>query len=121
MPVSKLSDCIVNTRDLLKGCGVPAAILGHVGDGNYHVVFAVDPGNQAELDEVAAINKKMVRYAISVGGTATGEHGVGTGKIAYLREEHGDAVDLMALIKHAIDPDGIMNPGKVLPEDASAA
>ncbi|MFA1627120.1 FAD-binding oxidoreductase [Rhizobium mongolense] len=116
VPVSQLSSCILKTRGLLRDCSVPAAILGHVGDGNYHVVFAVDPENRAELDEVAAINKKMVRYAISVGGTSTGEHGVGTGKIAYLREEHGDAVDLMAVIKHAIDPTGIMNPGKVLPD-----
>lgn len=100
---------------------MPAAILGHVGDGNYHVVFAVDPTSQAELDEVAAINKKMVEYAISVDGTSTGEHGVGTGKIKYLRQEHGDAVDLMAVIKNAIDPKGIMNPGKVLPDHVSPA
>lgn len=116
VPVSELSGCIVKTRELLKTCSVPAAILGHVGDGNYHVVFAVDPDNRAELEEVAAINKKMVQYAISVGGTSTGEHGVGTGKIAYMREEHGDAVDLMVVIKSAIDPQNIMNPGKILPQ-----
>lgn len=116
VPVSQLGACIVKTRELLTECSVPAAILGHVGDGNYHVVFAVDPANAQELAEVAAINKKMVHYAISVGGTSTGEHGVGTGKIAYLREEHGDAVDLMAVIKQAIDPSGIMNPGKILPQ-----
>ncbi|NTJ44582.1 FAD-binding protein [Agrobacterium larrymoorei] len=116
VPVSKLGDCIVATRELLKDCSVPAAILGHVGDGNYHVVFAVDPTNPEELAEVQAINKKMVLHAISVGGTSTGEHGVGTGKIDYLREEHGDAVDLMTVIKQAIDPSGIMNPGKILPE-----
>lgn len=116
VPVSELSGCILKTRELLAGCTVPAAILGHVGDGNYHVVFAVDPSNQTELDEVAAINTKMVQHAISVGGTSTGEHGVGTGKIAYLRQEHGDAVELMAIIKNAIDPGGIMNPGKILPQ-----
>ena len=115
VPVSRLGDCILETRALLKDCTVPTAILGHVGDGNYHVVFAVDPNNAEELAEVAAINKKMVRHAISVGGTSTGEHGVGTGKIAYLREEHGDAVDLMSVIKQAVDPAGIMNPGKILP------
>lgn len=115
VPVSRLGDCILETRALLKDCTVPTAILGHVGDGNYHVVFAVDPNNAEELVEVAAINKKMVRHAISVGGTSTGEHGVGTGKIAYLREEHGDAVDLMSVIKRAVDPAGIMNPGKILP------
>lgn len=115
VPVSRLGDCILETRALLKDCTVPTAILGHVGDGNYHVVFAVDPNNAEELVEVAAINKKMVCHAISVGGTSTGEHGVGTGKIAYLREEHGDAVDLMSVIKRAVDPAGIMNPGKILP------
>ncbi|MCR6502367.1 FAD-binding protein [Shinella sp. CPCC 101442] len=114
VPVSELSRCIVETRTLLEGCRVPAAILGHVGDGNYHVVFAVDPGNADELAEVAAINGKMVHLAISVGGTCTGEHGVGTGKMAYLRAEHGDAVDVMAVIKAALDPTGIMNPGKIL-------
>lgn len=115
VPVSRLGDCILETRALLKDCTVPTAILGHVGDGNYHVVFAVDPNNAEELVEVAAINKKMVRHAILVGGTSTGEHGVGTGKIAYLREEHGDAVDPMSVIKRAVDPAGIMNPGKILP------
>jgi D-lactate dehydrogenase (cytochrome) len=117
VPVSQLSECIVYTRGLLENCSVPAAILGHVGDGNYHVVFAIDPANAAEMDEVGLINKKMVKKAISVGGTCTGEHGVGTGKIAYMREEHGAAVDLMTVIKNAIDPLGIMNPGKMLPQD----
>lgn len=117
VPVSQLSECIVYTRGLLENCSVPAAILGHVGDGNYHVVFAIDPANATEMDEVALINKKMVKKAISVGGTCSGEHGVGTGKIAYMREEHGAAVDLMAVIKNAIDPLGIMNPGKMLPQD----
>jgi D-lactate dehydrogenase (cytochrome) len=108
VPVSQLSGCVVKTRELLQGCSVPAAILGHVGDGT----------NQTALDERAAINKKMVQYAVLVGGTSTGEHGVGTGKIAYLRQEHGGAVELMAVIKKAIDPRGIVNPGKVLPEQA---
>lgn len=114
VPVSELGNCILHAREILKGCQVPAAILGHVGDGNFHVVFAVDPGNAEELAEVARLNKKMVHKAISVGGTCTGEHGVGTGKMAYLREEHGDAVDLMALLKHAVDPKGILNPGKIV-------
>lgn len=118
VPVSELAGCIRHTRELLKTCTVPAAILGHVGDGNYHVVFAVDPSQADELETVAAINKKMVQKALSVGGTCTGEHGIGTGKIAYMRQEHGKAVDLMQVIKHAIDPHGIMNPGKILPDDA---
>lgn len=115
VPVSELSGCIVYTRELLKDCSVPAAILGHVGDGNYHVIFNVDPQSADEMAEVAAINKQMVQRAISVGGTCTGEHGIGTGKIPYMRDEHGSALDVMAAIKHAIDPAGIMNPGKILP------
>jgi D-lactate dehydrogenase (cytochrome) len=115
VPVSALAECILFTRELLVDCPVPAAILGHVGDGNYHVVFAIDPDNADELAKVAAINKKMVQKAVSLGGTSTGEHGIGTGKIGYLREEHGDAVDLMKVIKQAIDPLDIMNPGKILP------
>lgn len=115
VPISELSGCIDYTRGLLETCSVPAAILGHVGDGNYHVVFAVDPSNAVEMAEVADINKHMVERAIAVGGTCTGEHGVGTGKAAYLRAEHGDAIDLMARIKRAIDPLDIMNPGKILP------
>ncbi len=117
VPVSELSGCILHTRGLLAACSVPAVILGHVGDGNYHVIFAVDPANKQELEEIAAINTQMVRRAIAVGGTCTGEHGVGTGKTAYMREEHGEAVELMARIKRAIDPDNIMNPGKILPSD----
>lgn len=113
VPVSELGDCILYTRELLEGCTVPAAILGHVGDGNYHVVFAVDVENAEEMAEVARINKLMVKKAISVGGTCTGEHGIGSGKVGYLREEHGDAVDVMAAVKNALDPNGIMNPGKI--------
>lgn len=113
VPVSELGNCILHARELLKDCPVPAAILGHVGDGNFHVVFAVDPENAKEMAAIAAINKQMVRKAIAVGGTCTGEHGVGTGKMAYLREEHGDAVDFMAFLKRAIDPNGILNPGKI--------
>ncbi len=115
VPVSELAGCVLHARELLEGFSVPAAILGHVGDGNYHVVFAVDPSSESEMAAVAAINKQMVEKALSVGGTSTGEHGVGTGKIAYLRQEHGNAVDLMAVIKNALDPLGIMNPGKILP------
>lgn len=113
VPVSELSGCIRHTRKLLESCSVPAIIVGHVGDGNYHVLFILDPASPAEFDEVAMINKKMVHQALSVGGTCTGEHGIGIGKIPYMREEHGNAVDLMMRLKKAIDPDNIMNPGKI--------
>lgn len=115
VPISELSGSILHTRALLDRCSVPTIILGHVGDGNYHVEFVVDPNAPQEAAEVAAINKKIVHHALSVGGTCTGEHGVGLGKIGYMREEHGAAVDLMARLKRSIDPDDIMNPGKILP------
>lgn len=116
VPVSRLGECIHFTRDLLAQSAIPAFILGHVGDGNYHVVFAVDPASPSEMEEVAAINRAMVEKAISVDGTCTGEHGIGTGKIGYMRAEHGDvAIELMAALKHAVDPRGLMNPGKILP------
>ncbi len=113
VPVSELAGCVLHARGLLEGCPVPAAILGHVGDGNFHVVFAVDPEKPEELKEVARINGLMVRRAIEVGGTCTGEHGVGLGKAAYLREEMGEAVEVMARLKQALDPEGILNPGKI--------
>lgn len=115
VPISELGGSIRHTRALLDQCSVPTIILGHVGDGNYHVEFVVDPDAPQEAAEVAAINKKIVHHAISVGGTCTGEHGIGLGKIGYMREEHGDAVDLMIRLKQVIDPLDIMNPGKILP------
>ena len=116
VPVSRLGECIHFTRDLLARSAIPAFILGHVGDGNFHVVFAVDADNPDEMAEVGRINAAMVEKAISVDGTCTGEHGIGTGKIGYMRAEHGDvAIELMAALKHAVDPRGLMNPGKILP------
>lgn len=115
VPISQLSGSIRHTRQLLEKCSVPALIVGHVGDGNYHVQFVVDASSAEELAEVSAIQKEIVHYALSVGGTCTGEHGIGSGKICYMREEHGEAVELMWKLKNAIDPDGIMNPGKILP------
>ena len=89
---------------------------GHVGDGNFHVVFAVDPENSAEIAEIARINKAIIATALELDGTSTGEHGVGTGKIRYMAAEHGEALEVMHAIKAALDPQGIMNPGKVLPD-----
>lgn len=113
VPVSELSGAVLHARALLEGCAVPAAILGHVGDGNFHVVFAVDSENEAEMAQVAAINKAMVERAIAVGGTCTGEHGIGIGKAAYLRAEQGEAVEAMKALKAALDPLEILNPGKI--------
>lgn len=116
VPVSRLAESLEFTRDLLKHTDIPATFMGHVGDGNFHVVFAVKSDVPGELEEIAAINAKMVEHALSVGGTCTGEHGIGTGKMKYLEKEHGkNAVDVMRIIKQALDPDNLLNPGKVLP------
>ena len=113
VPISRLAECIVETKAELEASSVPATILGHVGDGNFHVVFSIDPGNPAELEEVKAINARLVRRALDMDGTCTGEHGIGLGKQEWLEEELGEAVDLMRSIKRAFDPDNILNPGKV--------
>lgn len=119
VPISELAGCIQYGRKLLSDCPVPAAILGHVGDGNFHVVFSIDPDNSSEMQAVKKINAALVSHAISVGGTCTGEHGVGTGKIGYMREEYDDAaLALMATLKRAIDPGNLMNPGKILSASA---
>ena len=116
VPVSHLTECILRTKQELSGSSVPATIVGHVGDGNFHVVFAVDPENSAEIAEIARINKAIIATALELDGTSTGEHGVGTGKIRYMAAEHGEALEVMRAIKAALDPQGIMNPGKVLPD-----
>lgn len=114
VPISGLAGCIQQTKRLLKQCALPAPLFGHVGDGNFHVVFVIDPENPAELDEVKSLSRRIVDDALSRGGTCTGEHGIGIGKIDSLRAEHGEAVSVMQAIKHALDPHNIMNPGKVV-------
>jgi D-lactate dehydrogenase (cytochrome) len=113
VPISRLAECIGETKAELDASSVPATILGHVGDGNFHVVFSIDPENPAELEEVKAINARLIRRALEMDGTCTGEHGIGLGKQQWLEEELGDAVDLMRSIKRALDPANILNPGKV--------
>ncbi|WP_085524599.1 FAD-binding oxidoreductase [Tuberibacillus sp. Marseille-P3662] len=114
VPISELTEAIVTTRQLLdQHHYTQAALFGHVGDGNFHVVIGVDRDN---LDEVAAykeVNHQIVDYALSKGGTSTGEHGVGIGKREYLLKEHGQGVDVMKTIKQALDPKHLLNPGKI--------
>ena len=116
VPVSQLAECIRRTKKDTAGCSVPAPLFGHVGDGNFHVVFPIMPGDAAELDEVRSMSRKIIDHALALGGTCTGEHGIGIGKIDALRREHGPAVDVMRSIKTALDPHGIMNPGKLFNE-----
>jgi D-lactate dehydrogenase (cytochrome) len=113
VPLSRLAECIAETKADLAASSVPATILGHVGDGNFHVVFSIDPGRKEELDEVHAINAKLVRRALAMDGTCTGEHGIGLGKMEWLEEELGEAVDLMRSVKRAFDPKNLLNPGKI--------
>ena len=115
VPVSELPEAIRRARAAVERLGLEAAIIGHVGDGNYHVLFMLEPGDSDELEAVERLNAEIVEYALAVGGTCTGEHGIGLGKIGYLEREHGDLVPLMRGIKRLLDPNGILNPGKILP------
>lgn len=113
VPISCMAEAIAAVRRDIDAQGLLAPIIGHVGDGNFHVLFLIDPADVAEIAKVEAVNARMVEQALTLGGTATGEHGIGLGKKRYLRKEHGAAVDLMAALKRAVDPTGIMNPGKI--------
>ena len=114
VPISRLAQCIGETKQDLEGSAIPATILGHVGDGNFHVVFAIDPGAPDELREVEAINARMVERALAMNGTCSGEHGIGLGKQRWLVAELGeDAIDVMRAMKQALDPSDLMNPGKI--------
>lgn len=116
VPVSKLAECIEETRADLEASGLIAPIFGHVGDGNFHCLILVDPANDAERERAEALSQRLTRRAMAHGGTCTGEHGVGLHKIGYLAEEHGEAaVDIMRRVKQALDPKNILNPGKVVP------
>jgi D-lactate dehydrogenase (cytochrome) len=113
VPISRLAECILQTRKDLQASSLLAPLVGHVGDGNFHLIFVLDPDDAAEFAEAKAINSRLVHRALDMGGTCTGEHGVGFGKMDYLPEEHGDALDVMKTIKRALDPENRMNPGKM--------
>lgn len=116
VPISRLADCVTETAADLDKASFPYTIVGHVGDGNFHVLMLLDPDNPAEFEESEALNRRLVERAIAMEGTCTGEHGVGLHKMAFMEAEHGrDALDLMAALKHAFDPNDILNPGKIIP------
>ena len=114
VPISRLADCILETREDITESGLIAPMVGHVGDGNFHLVMVVDPDDPIETDKAHRLHERLVRRALAMDGTCTGEHGVGTGKIPFLEAEHGDAISVMRAVKRALDPHGLLNPGKVL-------
>ncbi|NDY82110.1 FAD-binding protein [Orrella sp. NBD-18] len=115
VPISRLAECIDTATKDLATASFPSTIVGHVGDGNFHVLMMLDPDSQAEWAESEKLNKKLVKQAIDADGTCTGEHGIGLHKIQFMSDEHGeDALDLMRSLKKAFDPNNILNPGKVI-------
>ena len=119
VPISQLARCLSETRRDIDGAGLIAPIVGHVGDGNFHVTFLIDPDDAEELRLAETVTERMVRRALELGGTCSGEHGVGYGKTRYLPLEHGEeGMEAMRAIKAALDPEGLMNPGKILPNAA---
>ncbi len=116
VPISRLADCVNDTKRDIEESGLVAPIVGHVGDGNFHVLILMDPNDPDELRDAQALHARMVRRALAVGGTCTGEHGIGYGKLPFMLDEHDDAsLDAMRAIKQALDPTGFMNPGKLVP------
>ncbi len=114
VPISRLAECILETRKDIDESGIITPIVGHVGDGNFHLVFLIDPENEEEMKKATKVNERMVIRALEMGGTCTGEHGIGYGKIEFLKHEHGEGVSVMRQIKRALDPDDLMNPGKIV-------
>jgi D-lactate dehydrogenase (cytochrome) len=115
VPISKLSECIEQTQQDLAASKIYGPIVGHVGDGNFHVLLTADPNDHAAIEKLEDFHTRLVERSLSLEGTCTGEHGIGVGKIGYLVSELGrGAVDVMATIKNALDPNGIMNPGKII-------
>ena len=114
VPISRLAECIARTQEQLKAKNLISPLVGHVGDGNFHLSIMVNMDDPDELKRAKALSEEMVQQALALGGTCTGEHGVGMGKMHYLEAEHGEALEAMRAIKKALDPDNIMNPGKVI-------
>lgn len=114
VPISRLADCVRETTADIAELGMPAPIVGHVGDGNFHVLILCDLESPDEVERAEAFTGRLNRRAIEMDGTCTGEHGIGQGKMKYLERELGPSLDVMRAVKRAIDPDAIMNPGKIV-------
>lgn len=117
VPVSMLAEAIRKTRELVDKSGLMAPLVGHVGDGNFHLLILVDRDSDTEMNQARELAGEVNRIALACSGTVTGEHGVGSGKVKYMLEEHGDAYELMSVLKRAVDPDNLMNPGKLVSPD----
>jgi D-lactate dehydrogenase (cytochrome) len=115
VPISRLTDCVLETQADVMATGLVAPIVGHVGDGNFHLVVLFDPAQPDERGKAEALAARVSMRAIAMGGTCTGEHGIGVHKLDALVAEHGDAVAVMQTIKRALDPRNILNPGKTVP------
>jgi len=114
VPISRLAECIIETKKDNAGAPFPICLVGHAGDGNFHLIYVLDPESASERAEAGRLNERMVTRALAMGGTCTGEHGVGLGKMKYLEAEHGASLEIMRTIKRALDPDNRMNPGKMI-------
>ena len=114
LPISDLADAIKDAREAVEASGLIGGIVGHVGDGNYHILLMIDVNNPKDIEAADTVNERIVDYALARGGTCTGEHGVGVGKQKYQEKEHGAALDVMRKVKQALDPEEILNPGKVI-------
>ena len=114
VPISRLAECVLETRADVQKAGILAPLVGHVGDGNFHLIFPMSPDDPAELQKAKDVNARLVARALAMGGTCSGEHGVGVGKMAYLEAEHGESLEVMKAIKRALDPENRMNPGKMI-------
>jgi D-lactate dehydrogenase (cytochrome) len=117
VPISRLADCVGQTQAKVESLGLLAPIVGHVGDGNFHCLPMIDMENPDEISKGNELIGWLADLAIEMDGTCTGEHGIGQGKQAYLRAELGETTTFMASIKRALDPDNIMNPGKIFAPD----
>ncbi|MHA1164192.1 MAG: FAD-binding oxidoreductase [Alphaproteobacteria bacterium] len=114
VPISRLAECVVETQKDIAELGLVAPIVGHIGDGNFHVLPLIDMESVQEVEAAHDFLDRLVGRALAMDGTCTGEHGVGTGKMKYMRNEHGPGVDVMRAIKKTLDPHNIFNPGKVI-------
>jgi D-lactate dehydrogenase (cytochrome) len=113
VPIGRLADCVGETKADIDRLGLLAPIVGHVGDGNFHVMPVLDLGDQDERRKAQAFLDRLIERALRMEGTCSGEHGIGQGKMRYLAAEHGIGVEIMAAIKKALDPLNILNPGKI--------